>query len=98
MKKDVLKVGTLLTDNGKMGIISKVVEIGQLRPEVPIVSWRANYEITYVDGTTLLLSCKALEAMVRNGVVILLETATTLLPPSFSSLIPATTGEGNDEY
>ena len=96
MKKDVLKVGTLLTDNGKMGIISKVVEIGQLRPEVPIVSWRANYEITYVDGTTLLLSCKALEAMVKNGVVVLLET-TTLLPPSFSSLIPATTGEGDNE-
>ena len=97
MKKDVLKVGTLLTDNGKMGIISKVVEIGQLRPEVPIVSWRANYEITYVDGTTLLLSCKALEGMVKNGVVVLLETATTHLPPSFSSLIPTTTGEGEDE-
>ena len=97
MKKDVLKVGTLLTDNGKMGIISKVVEIGQLRPEVPIVSWRANYEITYVDGTILLLSCKALEAMVRNGVVVLHETATTHLPTSFSSLIPAATGEGEDE-
>jgi hypothetical protein len=97
MKKDVLKVGTLLTDNGKMGIISKVVEIGQLRPEIPIVSWRANYEITYVDGTILLLSCKALEAMVRNGVVVLHETATTHLPPSFSSLIPATTGEGDHE-
>ena len=97
MKKDVLKVGTLLTDNGKMGIISKVVEIGQLRPEVPIVSWRANYEITYVDGTTLLLSCKALEGMVKNGVVVLLETATTHLPPSFSSLIPAATGESEDE-
>jgi len=87
MKKDVLKVGTLLIDNGKMGIISKVVEIGQLRPEVPIVSWRANYEITYVDGTTLLLSCKTLEAMVRNGVVTLLETTTTHLPHSFSSLV-----------
>lgn len=98
MKKDVLKVGTLLTDNGKMGIISKVVEIGQLRPEVPIVSWRANYEITYVDGTILLLSCKALEAMVKNGVVVLHETATTHLPPSFSSHIPATTEESDDEY
>lgn len=97
MKKDVLKVGTLLVDNDKLGIISKVVEIGQLRPEVPIVSWRANYEITYVDGTTLLLSCKALEAMIRNGVIVLHETTTTVLPPSFSSLIPSRPLEDNDE-
>ncbi len=96
MRKDVLKVGTLITDNGKFGIISKVVEIGQLRPEVPIVSWRANYEITYVDGTILLLSCKALEEMIRNGVVVVHETATKL-PPSFKSLVPPIPTEGGDD-
>ena len=69
MKKNVLKVGTLIKDRDKIGIITKVIEVGQLNTEVPIISWRANYEITYTDGTTLLLSCKALNAMIYNGVV-----------------------------
>ncbi len=81
MKKDVLKVGTLIRDHNRIGIISKVVEVGQLDTKVPIISWRANYEITYTDGTTLLLSCKALENMTRNGVVEIY-CPTSPLPPS----------------
>lgn len=69
MKKDVLKVGTLIKDHDKIGVIVKVVEVGQLDTNVPIISWRANYEIMYTDGTTLLLSCRALEQMIANGVV-----------------------------
>lgn len=69
MKKDVLKVGTLIKDHDKIGVIVKVVEVGQLDAKVPIISWRANYEIMYTDGTTLLLSCRALEQMIDNGVV-----------------------------
>jgi hypothetical protein len=93
MKKDVLKVGTLIRDHNKIGIISKVVQVGQLDAEVPIISWRANYEITYTDGTTLIISCKALENMIRNGVV---ETyrPTTPLPPS---LVVPIEEDGDDE-
>ena len=69
MKKDVLKVGTLIKDHDKIGVITKVIEVGKLDAKVPIISWRANYEITYTDGTTLLLSCKALDSMITNGVV-----------------------------
>ena len=81
MKKDVLKVGTLIRDHNRIGVISKVIEVGQLDTKVPIISWRANYEITYTDGTTLLVSCKALENMIKNGVVEIYRPA-TLLPPS----------------
>ena len=84
MKKDALKVGTLIKDNDKIGIITKVIEVGQLNTEVPIISWRANYEITYTDGTTLLLSCKALDAMIDNGVVEVYYP-TTLLPLDLTS-------------
>tara|TARA_Y100000592_G_C5442266_1_gene304072 strand:- start:1243 stop:1521 length:279 start_codon:yes stop_codon:yes gene_type:complete len=80
MKKDVLKVGTLIKDHDKIGVITKVVEVGQLDTKVPIISWRANYEITYTDGTTLLLSCRALEQMITNGVVEIYHP-TTPLPP-----------------
>ena len=69
MKKNALQIGTLIKDHDRIGIITKVIEVGQLNAKVPIISWRANYEITYTDGTTLLLSCKALDAMIVNGVV-----------------------------
>jgi hypothetical protein len=84
MKKDALKVGTLIKDNDKIGIITKVIEVGQLYTKVPIISWRANYEITYTDGTILLLSCKALDAMIDNGVVEVYYP-TTLLPLDLTS-------------
>ena len=84
MKKDALKVGTLIKDHDKIGVITKVIEVGQLNAKVPIISWRANYEITYTDGTTLLLSCKALDAMIANGVVEVYYPT----PPSF--IVPTT--------
>ena len=102
MKKDVLKVGTLIRDHNRIGVISKVVEVGQLDTKVPIISWRANYEITYTDGTTLLVSCKALENMVRNGVVEIYYPTTPLLPPlaipSGSHDVQEDSGDGTDEH
>ena len=83
MKKDALKVGTLIKDHDKIGVITKVVEIGQLDTKVPIISWRANYEITYTDGTTLLLSCRALDQMIANGVVEVYYPTTPLPPFDF---------------
>lgn len=81
MKKDVLKVGTLINDNGRMAVISKVIEVGELKPTLAYISWRANYEIRYTDGTKLIIGCRALEQMIDNGVVEVYGT-TTLLPSS----------------
>lgn len=81
MKRNALKIGTLIRDHDRIGVVTKVIEVGQLNSKVPIISWRANYEITYTDGTTLLVSCKALDAMIVNGVVEVYDPA-TLLPPS----------------
>tara|TARA_Y100001938_G_C7985756_1_gene376794 strand:- start:652 stop:942 length:291 start_codon:yes stop_codon:yes gene_type:complete len=90
MKKNALQIGTLIRDNDRIGIITKVIEVGQLNAKVPIISWRANYEITYTDGTTLLLSCKALEAMIANDVVEVYEPSTAL---PLSSIQTGSTGE-----
>jgi hypothetical protein len=62
-----------------------VIEVGELDAKVPIIAWRANYEITYTDGTTLLVSCRALDAMIENGVVEIYYPATPLLPSSLFS-------------
>ena len=80
MKKNVLKVGTLLRDNGKMAVISKVIEVGELRPKLAYISWRANYEITYADGSKLIIGCRALEQMIQNGAVHVYYDTTTPLP------------------
>ena len=90
MKKSALKIGTLIRDHDRIGVVTKVIEVGQLNSKVPIISWRANYEITYTDGTTLLVSCKALDAMIENGVVEVYDPA-TLLPPSLKQ--SGSTGE-----
>ena len=81
MKKDALKIGTLIKDHDKIGVITKVIEVGQLDAKVPIISWRANYEITYTDSTTLLVSCRALEQMITNGVVEIYQPTTPVPPP-----------------
>ena len=91
MKKNALKVGTLIKDHNKIGIITKVIEVGQLDAKVPIISWRANYEITYTDGTTLLVSCKALDAMIHNGVVEI------YCPTPTSFTIPTPTHEAQED-
>tara|TARA_A100001515_G_scaffold143718_1_gene145615 strand:+ start:1711 stop:1983 length:273 start_codon:yes stop_codon:yes gene_type:complete len=90
MKKNALKIGTLIRDHDRIGVITKVIEVGQLDTEVPIIAWRANYEVTYTDGTTLLVSCKALDAMIYNGVVEIYSPTTALLP---SSSLPTVEGE-----
>ena len=93
MKRNALKIGTLIRDHDRIGVVTKVIEVGQLNSKVPIISWRANYEITYTDGTTLLVSCKALDAMIVNGVVEVYDPA-TLLPPSL--IHTGSTGEVQD--
>ena len=93
MKKNALKIGTLIRDHDKIGVITKVIEVGQLNAKVPIISWRANYEITYTDGTTLLVSCRALDSMIHNKVVeVYHPTTTLLLPPSSSNEQQVITG------
>ena len=93
MKKNALKIGTLIRDHDRIGVITKVVEVGELDAKVPIIAWRANYEITYTDGTTLLVSCKALDAMIHNGVVEIYEPSTAL---PLSSVQTGSTGEVTD--
>ena len=95
MKKDALKIGTLINDNGRVGVISNVIEMGELDPKIPIISWRANYEITYTDGTKLILSCYALEQMLMNKKITIYKT-TTPLPyssPTSSAEVDGTSEE-----
>ena len=77
-----LKVGTLISDNDKLGVVTKVIEVGTLDVEVDLINWRANYEIHYIDGIVSILGCKTVERLVKEKKIKIVYEPTTPLPPS----------------
>jgi hypothetical protein len=84
---EVLKVGTLIEDNGKIGIIAKVIRMGKITFENDILSWRDNYEIHYLDGNVTVIGVRAFARLVEDNKIKIIAssgTTTLLLPPSSS--------------
>ena len=79
-----LMIGTLIDDNNKLGVITKVIEMGTLDVAVDIINWRANYEIHYTDGIVSILGCKTVERLIAEGKIKIVYAPTTPLPPSSS--------------
>ena len=77
-----LKIGTLINDNDKLGVVTKVIEMGTLDVAIDIINWRANYEIHYIDGIVSILGCKTVERLIEEGKIQIIFTPTTPLPPS----------------
>ncbi len=67
--KPKFSVGTLLEDMGKIGVISKILQSGALKAEIPIINWRLNYEISYVDGDVQVLGEKTLLKLINSNVI-----------------------------
>ena len=88
----ILKVGTLIEDNGKIGVIARVIRMGKMDFENDILSWRDNYEIHYLDGTITVIGVKAFSRLVEDEKIKIMVSSgtTTLLPPSY----PTTGGVG----
>jgi len=82
---EILKVGTLIEDNGKLGIIARVIRMGRIEFNNELLSWRDNYEIHYLDGMVTVIGVKAFQRLVNEDKIqIILEPSTVLLPPSSS--------------
>ena len=62
-----IKVGTLIKDMGKIGVITRVIQSGSLNVEHPIIKWRVNYEIYYDDGSFSIMGSETLKRLIRNG-------------------------------
>jgi hypothetical protein len=69
----IFKIGTLLKDNDKIGIIFREIKSGTWTEE-PLFNWRTNYEIYYEDGTICVMGSETLERLIQNGRIELLET------------------------
>ena len=67
-----IKVGTLVKDMGKLGVITKVIQSGSLNVENPIIKWRLNYEIYYSDGTLSIIGGDILQRLIQKGDIELL--------------------------
>ncbi len=74
MNTTELKVGTIIIDNGKMGIITAIVENG-VWSEMGPFSLHKNYEIKYfVDGMITLMTEKTVEKLIALGRIEVLAT------------------------
>ena len=83
----ILKVGTLIEDNGKIGVIARVIRMGKMDFESDILSWRDNYEIHYLDGNITVIGVRAFARLVEDDKIKIIAssgTTTLLLPPSSS--------------
>ena len=67
-----LKVGTLLEDMGKLGIVTKLITSGTLKTYNELIKWRNNYEIFYSDGTIAILGEATIHRLVQKGDIIIL--------------------------
>jgi len=67
-----IKVGSLIRDMGKLGVITKVIQSGNLNLDHPIIKWRLNYEIYYSDGTLSIMGGETLKRLIMKGDIELL--------------------------
>lgn len=63
------KVGTLIEDTGKIGIITKTLASGALKTEISAIKWRKNYEISYNDGDIQIIAERTFIKLLRSGVI-----------------------------
>ncbi len=72
-KNDYYKIGTLIWDMGKIGVICRLIETGKLNTVNVMINWRFNYEIYYVDATIAIMGHDTLTRLIENGSIYLLE-------------------------
>tara|TARA_B100000287_G_C20197523_1_gene608630 strand:- start:353 stop:574 length:222 start_codon:yes stop_codon:yes gene_type:complete len=61
-----LKVGTIINDNGKIGVITSIIENGVWKEMGPF-SLHKNYEIKYFDGLVTLMPEKTMMKLIELG-------------------------------
>jgi len=69
--KNELKIGSLIKDNGKIGIITNVIEQGKWTDKGPF-NFSKNFEINYVDGQTAVMSEHSIKRLIELGTIVVL--------------------------
>lgn len=69
--KNELKIGSLIKDNGKIGIITNVIEQGKWT-EGGLFNLTKNYEITYSDDQITIMTEYSMRRLIDNGTILVL--------------------------
>lgn len=64
-----LELGTLIVDNGKIGIVTKILTSGTLNTDHDLIKWRNNYEVYYSDGSFSIIGEATLHRLIERGEV-----------------------------
>ena len=67
MPKSHYKIGTLIKDMGKIGVIYRMIESGTLKTAPAVINWRFNYEIYYFDGCITIMGHSTLNRLIESG-------------------------------
>ena len=68
-QNEQLRIGTLLEDLGKIGIIVRVIQSGTMDIDLPLIKWRVNYEIYYQDGVVTVMAENTLNRLIKEDKV-----------------------------
>lgn len=66
------KEGTLINDNGRIGIIYREIRAGTWSAH-PLFNWRTNYEIYYSDGMISIMGKATIDRLIEEGTIKILE-------------------------
>ena len=72
MQNEDLNIGTLILDNGKIGVIVNVMKSGSLQTASSIINWRENYEIYYFDGEATVIGTEAVNRLIKEGRIVVI--------------------------
>jgi hypothetical protein len=62
-----IKVGSLIMDVNKIGIVVNIYKAGTMDIDLPLIKWRKNYLIYYQDGTTLTMGDHTIKRLIEEG-------------------------------
>lgn len=69
-----IRVGTLLIDMNKIGIVVKVYKAGTMDIDLPLIKWRKNFVIYYQDGSELTMGSHTIDRLLEEGKIRILNT------------------------
>ena len=71
--KTICEVGTLISDTGKLGVVTRILKSGALQTEFSLIRWRVNYEICYLDGDIQIIGEETFRKLIEQNVIVLLQ-------------------------
>lgn len=66
-----LRIGSIIEDNGVVGIVVNIIEQGKWQDETPF-KFTKNYEIKYVDGNITIMTSHTINRLIEMGKIVVI--------------------------